>query len=135
MSSALRRFGESMANRYAQATRRQLAVLALVALVAAAGAILRACDVVDRPVWEDEAYTWKDSQVPLARLVWWKHDPVHGPASHLLVRLSMAVFGTDAPFFDGAPQIQGLLRAGSTAEELRAIERDNTVRIVPRLSA
>ncbi len=46
-----------------------------------------------------------------------------------------AVVYTDAPFFDGAPQIQGLLRAGVTAEELRAIERDNTVRIVPRLSA
>jgi uncharacterized membrane protein len=94
-----------MANRYAQATRRQLAVLALVALVTAAGAILRARDVVDRPVWEDEAYTWKDSQVPLARLVWWKHDPAHGPASHLLVRLSMAVFGTDAPWAMRMPSL------------------------------
>ena len=43
--------------------------------------------------------------------------------------------GTDAPFFDGAPQIQGLLRAGFTAEELRVVERDNIVRIVPRLGA
>ena len=62
-------------------------------------------------------------------------NPVTMQALKTLVGVSQIVFGTDAPFFDGAPQIQGLLRAGFTAEELRAIERDNTVRIVPRLSA
>ena len=62
-------------------------------------------------------------------------NPVTMQALKTLVGVSQIVFGTDAPFFDGAPQIQGLLRAGFTAEELRAIERDNTARIVPRLSA
>jgi predicted TIM-barrel fold metal-dependent hydrolase len=44
------------------------------------------------------------------------------------------VFGTDAPFFDGAPQMQGLQTSGFSAEELRAIERDNAVRLIPRLN-
>jgi predicted TIM-barrel fold metal-dependent hydrolase len=49
-----------------------------------------------------------------------------------LVGTSQIVFGTDAPFFDGAPQVQGLQRAGFTADELRAIERENALNLVPR---
>jgi predicted TIM-barrel fold metal-dependent hydrolase len=49
------------------------------------------------------------------------------------VGASQIVFGTDAPFVDGAPQVQGLQRAGLSTEELRGIERDNAARIVPRL--
>jgi hypothetical protein len=41
--------------------------------------------------------------------------------------------GTDAPFFDGAPQVQGLRSSGFTADELRGIERENTVQLIPRL--
>ena len=70
-------------------------VLALLALIVIGGVALRAWNVLERPLWEDEAYTWKDSRVPLWWLVWWKHDPAHGPASHLLVRGSMELFGTD----------------------------------------
>jgi predicted TIM-barrel fold metal-dependent hydrolase len=43
------------------------------------------------------------------------------------------VFGTDAPFFDGAPQVQGLQSAGFTADELRGIDRDNALQLIPRL--
>ena len=51
-----------------------------------------------------------------------------------LVTVPQILFGTDAPFFDGAPQVQGLQRAGFTAEELRAIERDNALRLLPRFN-
>ena len=37
-----------------------------------------------------------------------------------LVGVSQIVFGTDAPFFDGAPQVRGLQTAGFSAAELAA---------------
>jgi len=43
------------------------------------------------------------------------------------------VFGTDAPFFDGVPQVQSLQASGFTADELRGIERENALQLVPRL--
>ena len=61
-------------------------------------------------------------------------NPVNMAALKTLVPTSQIVFGTDAPFFDGAPQVQGLQRAGFTAEELRAVERDNTLRLLPRFN-
>jgi predicted TIM-barrel fold metal-dependent hydrolase len=61
-------------------------------------------------------------------------NPVNMQALKTLVGTSQIVFGTDAPFFDGVPQVQGLQRAGFSAEELRAIERDNIVRMIPRLA-
>ena len=76
-------------------TPRQRAVLVAVVIVTLAGAAIRLHGFLQRPIWEDEAYTWKDSQIPFWRLAWWKHDPAHGPASHILVRLSMELFGTD----------------------------------------
>jgi len=60
-------------------------------------------------------------------------NPVNMQALKTLVGVEQIVFGTDAPFFDGAPQVQGLQTAGFTMDELRGIERDNTLRIVPRL--
>jgi len=62
-------------------------------------------------------------------------NPVNMTALKALVPTSQIVFGTDAPFFDGAPQVQGLQRAGFMPEELRAIERDNALRLIPRLGA
>jgi hypothetical protein len=44
------------------------------------------------------------------------------------------VFGTDAPFFDGAPIVQGLRTSGFTAGEIRAVERDNLLKVLPRFS-
>jgi predicted TIM-barrel fold metal-dependent hydrolase len=61
-------------------------------------------------------------------------NPVNMQALKTLVGTSQIVFGTDAPFFDGAPQVQGLQRAGFSAEELRGIERENALRLVPRLA-
>jgi predicted TIM-barrel fold metal-dependent hydrolase len=55
-------------------------------------------------------------------------------ALRTLVPVSQVVFGTDAPFFDGAPQVQGLAGAGFTAAELRAVERDNALAFLPRFA-
>ena len=60
-------------------------------------------------------------------------NPVAMQALKSLVPVSQILFGTDAPFFDGAPQVRGLQASGFTQEELRVIERDNTVQLVPRL--
>ena len=61
-------------------------------------------------------------------------NPVNMQALKTLVGTSQIVFGTDAPFFDGAPQVQGLQRAGFTADELRGVERDNSLKLVPRFA-
>ena len=37
------------------------------------------------------------------------------------------------PQFAPAPQVQGLLGSGFTPDELRAIVRDNTLQLIPRL--
>ena len=60
-------------------------------------------------------------------------NPVNMQALKTLVPPTQILFGTDAPFFDGAPQVQGLLGSGFTPDELRAIERDNTLQLIPRL--
>ena len=60
-------------------------------------------------------------------------NPVAMQALKTLVPVSQIVFGTDAPFFDGAPQARGLQASGFTAAELRDIERENALRLVPRL--
>ena len=59
-------------------------------------------------------------------------NPVNMQALKTLVGTSQIVFGTDAPFFDGAPQVQGLQRAGFSADELRGVERDNALNLIPR---
>jgi len=56
-------------------------------------------------------------------------------ALRALVPTAQIVFGTDAPFFDGAPQVAGLQRAGFTPEELQGVERGNALAILPRLNA
>ena len=54
-------------------------------------------------------------------------NPVNMQALKTLVGISQIVFGTDAPFFDGAPQVRGLQTAGFTAEELARVERGNAL--------
>jgi predicted TIM-barrel fold metal-dependent hydrolase len=59
-------------------------------------------------------------------------NPVTMQALKTMVPLSQILFGTDGPFFDGAPQVQGLQNSGFTKEELRGIERDNALALLPR---
>lgn len=62
-------------------------------------------------------------------------NPVNMNALKTLVPTTQIVFGTDAPFFDGAPQVQGLQASGFTTDELRSIERENALNLIPRLRA
>jgi len=61
-------------------------------------------------------------------------NPVNMQALRTLVGVSQIVFGTDAPFFAGAPQVAGLRSAGFSAEELRRVERDNALGFLPRFA-
>ncbi|HLG56770.1 MAG TPA: amidohydrolase family protein [Vicinamibacterales bacterium] len=60
-------------------------------------------------------------------------NPVNMQALKTLVPTAQILFGTDAPFVDGAPQVLGLQSSGFTAGEVRGIERENAVRLIPRL--
>lgn len=55
------------------------------------------------------------------------------PALKTLASSSQILFGTDAPFFDIAPAVAGLQGSGFTPQELRAVERDNALRLIPSL--
>jgi predicted TIM-barrel fold metal-dependent hydrolase len=61
-------------------------------------------------------------------------NPVNMQALKTLVGTSQIVFGTDAPFFDGAPQLRGLQSAGFSAAELARIERSNALALLPRFA-
>lgn len=61
-------------------------------------------------------------------------NPINMPALRALVGVSQIVFGTDAPFVDGAPQVRGLQTAGFTAAELARVERGNALGLLPRFS-
>ena len=59
-------------------------------------------------------------------------NPVNMQALKTLVGVSQIVFGTDAPFVDGAPQVRGLQTAGFAADELARVERGNALALLPR---
>jgi predicted TIM-barrel fold metal-dependent hydrolase len=50
-----------------------------------------------------------------------------------LVPVSQILFGTDFPFRGSLDHVNGLIGYGFGAADLRAIERDNAVRLLPRL--
>jgi len=60
-------------------------------------------------------------------------NPVNMNALKTLVPTSQILFGTDAPFFDGAPQAASLQTAGFTADELRSVERENAAKLLGRV--
>ena len=49
-----------------------------------------------------------------------------------ITRTSQIVFGTDYPFGNGAAIAAGMRSVGFTDTQLRAIDRDNALRILPR---
>jgi predicted TIM-barrel fold metal-dependent hydrolase len=61
-------------------------------------------------------------------------NPVNMQALKTLVGVPQIVFGTDAPFFDGAPQLRGLKSAGFTQQELARVERANALAFLPRFA-
>ena len=52
-----------------------------------------------------------------------------------LVPVSQVVFGTDFPYRTAADHVKGLTDYGFSAGELQAIDRDNALRLIPRLKA
>ena len=61
-------------------------------------------------------------------------NPVAMSALRTLVPISQILFGTDAPFFDGAPQIKGLQASGFSANELADVERNNALTLLGKRS-
>jgi len=59
-------------------------------------------------------------------------NPVTIQALKTLASTSQIVFGTDSPFADAMPTVQGLVHCGLTADELRAIERGNAAKLFPK---
>lgn len=55
-------------------------------------------------------------------------------ALRTLASSSQILLGSDAPFFDPAPIVSGLQASGFTAAELRAVERDNALKLLPALA-
>ncbi len=74
--------------------REQFALLALL-VICGVGSVLRGWNLIERPIWEDESYTWSASQGPLTSLLAGLNDRHHGPLSHLLVR-SLTVLSASA---------------------------------------
>jgi len=52
-----------------------------------------------------------------------------------VVPISQVVFGTDYPFRTAEDHVKGLTAYGFSASDLRAIDRDNALRLLPRLGA
>jgi predicted TIM-barrel fold metal-dependent hydrolase len=61
-------------------------------------------------------------------------NPVAMSALTKVVPVSQVLFGTDFPYRTSQDHVTGLGRCGFTAEQLRAIYRDNALRLLPRLS-
>ena len=62
-------------------------------------------------------------------------NPVQMVSLKMIVPVSQIVFGTDFPFGQSAAIAQGLQKCGFTAEELRGIDRENAVRMLPKYGA
>ena len=49
-----------------------------------------------------------------------------------VVPVSQIVFGTDYPYRTSLEHVEGIARSGFNAQEMRAIDRDNALRLLPR---
>ena len=61
------------------------------------------------------------------------NDSLHLGILKLAVPMSQILFGTDYPWGSAAATADGLRRSGLNATELRAIDRENALRIFPKL--
>jgi predicted TIM-barrel fold metal-dependent hydrolase len=50
-----------------------------------------------------------------------------------MVSISQVMYGTDFPFRDGAEVNKGIAEYGFSAADIRAIERENALALLPRL--
>ncbi len=63
----------------------------------------------------------------------WSAHPMALASLTKLVPASQIVFGSDYPYRTGEDHVKGLLEYGFSAADLRAIERENALRLLPRL--
>jgi predicted TIM-barrel fold metal-dependent hydrolase len=52
-----------------------------------------------------------------------------------MVPISQVMYGTDFPFRDGAEVNQGIAAWGFSSDDLRAVERENALKLLPRVKA
>jgi predicted TIM-barrel fold metal-dependent hydrolase len=57
---------------------------------------------------------------------------VQMPALKALVGVPQILFGSDFPSIEPAAVVKGLSTCGFTADELRAIDRDNALKLLPK---
>ena len=62
-------------------------------------------------------------------------NPVQMVSLKMMVPTTQIVFGTDFPFGHSAAVAQGLKTSGFRAEELRGIDRENALRLLPKFKA
>ena len=62
-------------------------------------------------------------------------NPVQMVSLKMIVPTTQIVFGTDFPFGHSAAVAQGLETSGFRAEELRGIDRENALRLLPKFKA
>ena len=62
-------------------------------------------------------------------------NPVQMVSLKMIVPAAQIVFGTDFPFGNSAGTAQGLANCGFTPEELRGIDRENALRMLPKFRA
>ena len=63
----------------------------------------------------------------------WSAHPMALTSLTKLVPASQIVFGSDYPYRTGEDHVKGLLEYGFSAADLRAIESQNALRLLPRL--
>ena len=62
----------------------------------------------------------------------WTANPLAHASLTKLVDVSQILFGSDYPYRTGADHVKGLAAYGFGANDLRAIERGNALRLMPR---
>ena len=65
----------------------------------------------------------------------WSAHPMALASLTKLVPATQILFGSDYPYRTGEDHVKGLMEYGFSAADLRAIERDNALRLLPRLRA
>jgi predicted TIM-barrel fold metal-dependent hydrolase len=91
--------------------------------------------VVSFPPFKDRGFTGESVMAELKRFYYdtaQASNPIAMASLTKLVATSQIVFGTDYPYRTSIDHVNGLAQIFSGAD-LRAIERDNALRILPRL--
>jgi predicted TIM-barrel fold metal-dependent hydrolase len=98
--------------------------------------------LLSRFLYEEKTLKDREAKIPkgvMHELAKFYYDTAQGNHAGALAALlkiapaSQLLYGTDYPFRDGAEVNAGLAAYGFTAPQLRAIERDNALRMMPKL--